>query len=499
VRVSPKVERIEPRLAMGGDSWNRIVTGRRIVFDLSTTVRWTGPPSGIIRVERELGLWALRHIPDVTFAAYDPTTRRFDAIDPSVVVPFLTGNAATDYLGHPDPNRPGRHRTEAIPRVIRPAALWLLQFRRKLIQALERRRLRTRSEGVAAFLDRLQRRLITRKYRRRMLRADGGRRAFVPYDMVHHAPMAFSPGDVLVCTGAGWVRDSSEAILALQVMRGVQFVLLCHDIIPLLMPQHYSAEDAASFAQHVRATFAMADVVIFTSWTGEAHARAYCEHHGIRLRAAAVSSLGTDPPESTLTTAELPPELQDGGYALLVSTIEPRKGHRMIYEIWLRLLHEGVPQSFGFKLVFVGRSGWLVDDLMHALRCDLRIADSLYVLEDVGDERLERLYRGAAFCLYPSLYEGYGLPVVEAFLHGKPVLASTGGAVPEIVGEFSPCLDPNDVELWHDMLRHWIVQPSARTPYEAAIRQRYRHPTWAEAAAGFFATVEATLPAQSSL
>ena len=76
------------------------------------------------------------------------------------------------------------------------------------------------------------------------------------------------------------------------------------------------------------------------------------------------------------------------------------------------------------------------------------------------DSGIAALYRGAAFCLYPSRYEGYGLPVVEAFSYGKAVLASTGGALPEVVDGFSPCLDPLDAEAWRRMLRTWIEDPS---------------------------------------
>jgi glycosyltransferase involved in cell wall biosynthesis len=174
---------------------------------------------------------------------------------------------------------------------------------------------------------------------------------------------------------------------------------------------------------------------------------------------------------------------------LLVSTIEPRKGHRMIYEAWLKLLAEGVPQRANLKLVFCGCIGWMVGDLMRELRDDARVAGNLVVITDADDATLWTLYRDAAFCLYPSRYEGFGLPVIEAFSHGKAVLASSGGAVPEVVRDFSPCLDPGDAAAWQRMLRTWIEEPAARAPYEQRIRAAFHHPTWDEAAERFFALV----------
>ena len=189
--------------------------------------------------------------------------------------------------------------------------------------------------------------------------------------------------------------------------------------------------------------------------------------------------------------ALLPAGLERGHYALLVSTIEPRKGHQMIYNVWLKLLAEGLPQKHRFKLVFVGRPGWLVDDLMERLTNDARLAETFFLLSDVADDQLAKLYSDAAFCLYPSAYEGYGLPIIESYLWGKAVLASTGGALPEVVAGLSPCLDPHDETLWHTTFAQWIADPAVRAPYEAAIRTQFRPVTWNESAARFFKTVVA--------
>jgi glycosyltransferase involved in cell wall biosynthesis len=128
----------------------------------------------------------------------------------------------------------------------------------------------------------------------------------------------------------------------------------------------------------------------------------------------------------------------------------------------------------------------MIGDLMRDLRRDPRVAGTLAVFTDADDATLATLYRNAAFCLYPSCYEGYGLPVVEALRHGKAVLASNGGAVPEVVDGFSPCLDPTDDEAWRRMLQTWIEDPAARAVYEARIRTSFHHRDWDESARAFF-------------
>jgi glycosyltransferase involved in cell wall biosynthesis len=234
--------------------------------------------------------------------------------------------------------------------------------------------------------------------------------------------------------------------------------------------------------------FPAADLVVFSSRTIEADVRAYCGAHGLALADTAVMALGAEI-RTPASTQPLPVGLERDRYALLVSTIEPRKGHRLIYDAWVKLLATGIPQRARFKLVFVGRVGWLIGDLMRDLRDDPRVAGTIDIFTDAGDAKVAALYRNAAFCLYPSRYEGYGLPAVEAFHHGKAILASTGGAVPEVVGDLSPCLDPEDGETWRRMLQAWIEDPAARAGYEARIRKSFRHPDWNESARTFFALV----------
>jgi len=254
-----------------------------------------------------------------------------------------------------------------------------------------------------------------------------------------------------------------------------------------MFPHFYKRDDVEAQRQYCDLAFPAADLVIFGSHTVAADVRGYCDARGIALGGTtAVCPLGADGGAS-MAPAPLPAGLEAGRYALLVSTIEPRKGHRLIYDAWVKLVEAGIPQRSHFKLVFAGREGWMVGDLMRDVRGNARTAGTLEVLTDVDDAAVATLYRNAAFCLYPSRYEGYGLPVVEAFRHGKAVLASTGGAVPEVVGNLSPCLDPDDGETWRRMLQTWIEEPAARALYEARIRTSFRHPGWDESAAAFFA------------
>jgi len=108
-------------------------------------------------------------------------------------------------------------------------------------------------------------------------------------------------------------------------------------------------------------------------------------------------------------------------------------------------------------------------------------------LPATDDAALAALYRDAAFCLLPSLYEGFGMPVIEAFARGKAIIASNAGALPEVVGSLSPCLPPDERAAWLAMLEQWMEDERAYAPYEAAIRASFKPVGWDQAAAEIFA------------
>ena len=455
----------------------------RIVFDLTSAARWNGPPVGIVRSQRELARWAKAHLPDVVFALFDPRAMGYREVSPHNAAAFIAGEASLNAWSLPDATGGRVRRSAGIP-------TWLtnlLQLRRSLLRVLERMRLADGHPRLAQLADALQRPLISPRHRAPMINPDGSRRAFLTPDMAFGAPICLTADDTLICAGFGWSHSNITAIAEAKALAGFRFVVLCYDIIPIVLPEVFRPRDVTDNRRYWEVALRIADLVVVNARAVEADVRRYAVAEGIEPPPIVVSPLGSNP--ATMGeggAAPLPAGLEAGHYALFVSTIEPRKGHDLLYRVWVRLLEAGVPQAADFKLVFVGRPGWMVDELEAALRTDPRLAGSLLILAQVSDAALDGLYRAAAFCVYPSRYEGYGLPVVEAFARGKAVLVGAGGALAEVAGGLSPALPPRDEDAWFETLRRWIEDPGARAPFEAAIAKDFRHATWDEAARRFF-------------
>ncbi len=162
------------------------------------------------------------------------------------------------------------------------------------------------------------------------------------------------------------------------------------------------------------------------------------------------------------------PPLQSGEFWLTVSTLEPRKNHLRLLEAYSRLkAHLGST----FRLVLAGAQGWLMDDFDKTIE-DMGLRRDVILLDYVDDPALQWLYQNCFAFLYPSLFEGFGLPVVEAMTLGAPVICSDSTSLPEIVDSAGLLVDPNDVdEIFRAMLGLSLGEVSRETLKEAAIRR----------------------------
>jgi len=201
--------------------------------------------------------------------------------------------------------------------------------------------------------------------------------------------------------------------------------------------------------------------------------------------------LGLDPLFSPRAPAQTQAVLRrlalvHGGYFLSVGTMEPRKNLQATVKAYASLpaaVRERHP------LVIAGMKGWRTTAIERLLE-PLVECGQARLLGYLAREDLAAVTAGALAMVYPSIYEGYGLPIVEAFHFGKAVLTSTGGALPEVAGDFSPCIAPTDEEAWYRTMKQWIEDPAVRAPFEEKIRTAFNPPTWNDAAASFFSHIE---------
>jgi glycosyltransferase involved in cell wall biosynthesis len=232
-------------------------------------------------------------------------------------------------------------------------------------------------------------------------------------------------------------------------------VVTLHDLAFLLYPETHTLASRAYYAatgESVR----HAERVIAVSQRTASDAVRLLGVDPARMRVvheAAAPGFSPRPPES------LPPLAQrlgidlDRPYVLFVGTIEPRKNLAFLLEAFALLR-----QSLDVQLVLAGPRGWL-DEPIFAAHARSGVGDAARFVGSLGEDDLAVLYSHAAVFALPSLYEGFGLPLLEAMACGTPVVSSNAGPLPEVAGDAAILVAPDDLRGWADSLREVITVP----------------------------------------
>ncbi len=167
-------------------------------------------------------------------------------------------------------------------------------------------------------------------------------------------------------------------------------------------------------------------------------------------------------------------DLRGGEFWLHVGTDEPRKNIDHLLAAYATIKKEG-PRRM--PLVLAGGDGWLAGDLAERVRT-FGVAEDVLALGYVADDQLQWLYEKCFAFVFPSLFEGFGMPVLEAMELGAPVIASATTSIPEITGESALLIDPLQIESTVSAMRRLLREPETRDQMREAGIERARHFSW---------------------
>lgn len=221
-------------------------------------------------------------------------------------------------------------------------------------------------------------------------------------------------------------------------------IITVHDLSVFRFPETHPAERIAAFEREFPNSLARAVHVITDTETVR---RELIETFNVAPESVTAVPLGVDPAFRPMPVDELAPSLERWGfqpkqYGLCVSTIEPRKKISQLLAAWRRLPR---PLRDSYPLVLCGGAGWRNETLRREIE-DGVAEGWLRYLGFVDEALLLQLYAGAALFIYPSIYEGFGLPPVEAMASGVPVMVSSLSCLPEVCGDAARYIDPDDAD-----------------------------------------------------
>ena len=177
-------------------------------------------------------------------------------------------------------------------------------------------------------------------------------------------------------------------------------------------------------------------------------------------------------------------------YVLFVSTIIPRKNHGLLLDAWHRLWRQMGPAT---PYLLIAGGGVLDSRLAAMADRDRAEAGRVIWLGSVDDASLEALYRAAWMTAYPSLGEGYGLPVAEALARGKICLAAPSAGIAEAGADLIDVIDPRDPQCVVERVSFYAANPQALAAREAEIAERFRPTGWTDVARTIRGVLESTV------
>lgn len=280
-------------------------------------------------------------------------------------------------------------------------------------------------------------------------------------------PVALQPVDRLpteatfVYLGATWSLPRTTAFGREHAARGGAVVQLIYDLIPHVHPEYFSRSLGEDFNRW------LSDIVRYTQrficisqWTAADLRRFAGPRDDIEVQPVAMAHefQGFDRFAPVTLEGGDALEAASAPFVLCVGTLEVRKNGAALLHAWRTLsqrLGERLP-----RLVFAGKQGWLIHEFKTTLAGDPELARRVRIVDSPSDRELAYLYQRCLFTAYPSLYEGWGLPVGEAAWFGKYVVCSNATSLPEVCGTLIDYFDPADPEALCAALERAITDPA---------------------------------------
>jgi glycosyltransferase involved in cell wall biosynthesis len=265
--------------------------------------------------------------------------------------------------------------------------------------------------------------------------------------------------------------EKRRLIARLKQRSAARFVCLIHDLIPIEFPEYAKPGQAEHHLRRIETAAQLADALIVNSVVTREALQPHLDRAG-RAPPVLVAPFGADLPTSP--TGGAPPCQRP--YFVYVSTIEARKNHLLLLNLWRALaleLGERAP-----KLVLVGQRGWETENVVDMLdRCPA-LRGAVIEHNAMSDGAMVRLVKGACALLLPSFAEGFGFPLIEALELGAPALCSDIPALRETGGTVPEYLDPLDGPGWRSAILDYAAPGSPRRTAQLARLTGWKPPRW---------------------
>jgi len=288
-------------------------------------------------------------------------------------------------------------------------------------------------------------------------------------------------GDWLLSASAGWAFSNYNEKVRRLTLKGVRYIQLYYDIIPYLFPHFYKD---LGFGDYFRGwtveNIHLCTRALFISQCSRDDIVRSCVDGKPNIPLQVIR-LGETLPTSGNSAKKIPDQLTRlGRFALSVGTLEIRKNQVTLLNAYRILIEKGFDALP--SLVLVGREGWLNNHLAYQIENDPALKGRILLLPDASDEVLDYLYKNCMFTLFPSLYEGWGLPIAESLAYRKPCISSSSSSMMEVAPKYTRFANPLKVSEWVAHIEELSANDKILTDESVRIATEYSPFSWEQTA-----------------
>ena len=282
------------------------------------------------------------------------------------------------------------------------------------------------------------------------------------------------PGRGRLYLNVGHTALDQESYLDWSRAAGVRPVYMIHDLIPITHPEYCRAGEAQRHVRRVGHMLANAAGIIGNSRDTLDRLDEFAADRRVPTPPMIAAPLGSHVRRASRATT-----VSSSRPAFVVlGTIEARKNHLMLLQLWLRMIRSLGPEAP--RLTIIGQRGWECEQVFDLLDRSELLREAVVETGRCSDAELERHLATARALLFPSMVEGYGLPLVEAMSAGTPVIASDIPVFHEVGQGVPDFLDPLDGPAWEQLILSYAREDSPEREAQVARLAAYRAPSWSD-------------------
>ncbi len=289
-----------------------------------------------------------------------------------------------------------------------------------------------------------------------------------------HQRIEFMQNDIVLILGKPWDSPGMErALTNAKANKGFVLAQVIYDLIIPLYPHLHHPSLFKSYTQYAFEAIYASDLLLPISKSSDKDLKIFAKTLNLPTPKTNVIRLA-DEVVDLHTPNDKPDDRIADMFISCVGTVEIRKNHTLLYYVYKLAEQQGIDLP---QLIIVGSRGWLTNDFQYLVEHDPKVKDKIIILDNVSDRGLSWVYANSLFSVYPSFYEGWGLPVAEALANGKACIASNTSSIPEITGNIIDYFEPYDAQVCLDLMVKYL-DPVKLKEKEDQIKMSYKTTSW---------------------